>query len=270
MTTRGKKPQKPAIKAIDTVYKGYKFRSRLEARYAVFFDALGLKFEYEKEGYEFGSIRYLPDFYFPDYKFWIETKPTDASEAEIEKAGLLAAHTDQSVYLFQEEPWNEGIYILCVQGTYAPENYRYYVKHALERGDTGIALQLMASPSQDVYYWRDLEAQAKGLSVEDTDHLFLGTKRPYTWDSVDLEMCPTCDTISFGEPDYETTQTLVDHEWVTTKGEIIEVRSDHRIEYPHTHPSCFQCGADMIMDHPRIREAGLKAQQARFEHGEKG
>lgn len=26
------------IKAIDTIYKGYKFRSRLEARWAVFFD----------------------------------------------------------------------------------------------------------------------------------------------------------------------------------------------------------------------------------------
>ena len=30
------------IKAIETSYKGYLFRSRLEARWAVFFDALGL------------------------------------------------------------------------------------------------------------------------------------------------------------------------------------------------------------------------------------
>jgi hypothetical protein len=28
------------IKAIETSYKGYRFRSRLEARWAVFFDAL--------------------------------------------------------------------------------------------------------------------------------------------------------------------------------------------------------------------------------------
>ena len=28
------------IKAIETVYNGYRFRSRLEARWAVFFDAL--------------------------------------------------------------------------------------------------------------------------------------------------------------------------------------------------------------------------------------
>lgn len=49
-------------RAIETRYKGYRFRSRLEARWAVFFDALGLKWEYEPEGFELPSGRYLPDF----------------------------------------------------------------------------------------------------------------------------------------------------------------------------------------------------------------
>ena len=40
-----------ALKAIETEYKGYRFRSRLEARWAVFFDACGVKWEYEPEGY---------------------------------------------------------------------------------------------------------------------------------------------------------------------------------------------------------------------------
>lgn len=52
-----------SIKAIETVYKGYRFRSRLEARWAVFFDHLGLRWEYEPEGFELGGgVRYLPDF----------------------------------------------------------------------------------------------------------------------------------------------------------------------------------------------------------------
>lgn len=51
------------IKAIETEYNGYRFRSRLEARWAVFFDALGVKYEYEPEGFELPSgKRYLPDF----------------------------------------------------------------------------------------------------------------------------------------------------------------------------------------------------------------
>ena len=37
------------IKAIETQYKGYRFRSRLEARYAVMFDALGFEWQYEPE-----------------------------------------------------------------------------------------------------------------------------------------------------------------------------------------------------------------------------
>lgn len=38
------------LKPINTRYKGYLFRSRLEARWAVFLDSLGITWEYEKEG----------------------------------------------------------------------------------------------------------------------------------------------------------------------------------------------------------------------------
>ena len=55
------------MKAIETVYNGYRFRSRLEARWAVFFDALGVKYEYEPEGFELANgMRYLPDFLLHD------------------------------------------------------------------------------------------------------------------------------------------------------------------------------------------------------------
>lgn len=51
------------IKPIETIYKGYRFRSRLEARWAVFFDACGVEWEYEPEGFDLGDgICYLPDF----------------------------------------------------------------------------------------------------------------------------------------------------------------------------------------------------------------
>lgn len=51
------------LKAIETEYKGYRFRSQLEARWAVFFDACGVSWEYEPEGYDLGNgLYYLPDF----------------------------------------------------------------------------------------------------------------------------------------------------------------------------------------------------------------
>ena len=66
----------PEIKAIETRYKEYRFRSRLEARWAVFFDALNMKWEYEPEGFEFDGIKYLPDFYLPEDDMYVEIKPT--------------------------------------------------------------------------------------------------------------------------------------------------------------------------------------------------
>lgn len=76
------------IKAIETEYKGYRFRSRLEARWAVFFDAMGVKWEYEPEGFENrNGERYLPDFYLPSFDIWCEVKPSDKSrESEVKKA----------------------------------------------------------------------------------------------------------------------------------------------------------------------------------------
>jgi hypothetical protein len=73
-------------KAIETEYKGYRFRSRLEARWAVFFDAMGYIWEYEPEGFvstDWGSpIRYLPDFYLSASKTWVEVKGSDESLKE--------------------------------------------------------------------------------------------------------------------------------------------------------------------------------------------
>lgn len=80
------------IKAIQTRYKGYHFRSRLEARWAVFFDALGLEWEYEPEGFDLDGVWYLPDFYLSAQKVWVEIKGAEASQEEIGKCMLLASH----------------------------------------------------------------------------------------------------------------------------------------------------------------------------------
>lgn len=58
------------MKAIETEYKGYKFRSRLEARWAVFFDICGVRWEYEPEGFALDNGQYyLPDFLLHDVTF---------------------------------------------------------------------------------------------------------------------------------------------------------------------------------------------------------
>lgn len=66
----------PIPPAIETEYRGHLFRSRLEARWAVAFDRLGIAWKYETEGYRVGYDQhpYLPDFYLPVLGMWAEVK----------------------------------------------------------------------------------------------------------------------------------------------------------------------------------------------------
>lgn len=81
------------IKAIETRYRGYRFRSRLEARWAVFFDHLGIRWQYEPEGFDLskhGLGYYLPDFFLPDQNYWIEVKPENFDSNDKEAYAKLA------------------------------------------------------------------------------------------------------------------------------------------------------------------------------------
>ena len=86
---------------LETSYMGQEYRSRLEARWAVFFTHAGLDFEYEKEGFKLPSGRcYLPDFYLPDLDAWVEIKGKSPVEEEIVKCQELSRIVTGSVYLF--------------------------------------------------------------------------------------------------------------------------------------------------------------------------
>ena len=82
------------IKAIETEYDGHRFRSRVEARWAVFFNVIGLKYEYEIEGYQMGELRYLPDFYIPSLNRWFEIKGKPLSETDIKKCEEFCRRLD--------------------------------------------------------------------------------------------------------------------------------------------------------------------------------
>lgn len=101
------------FKPIETVWNGYRFRSRTEARWAVFFTHLNMPFEYEKEGFrlEDGTF-YLPDFWLPDLSMWLEIKGAPPSDDEITKAELLCSGNGNPVGIFHGLPGeNQGIVI---------------------------------------------------------------------------------------------------------------------------------------------------------------
>lgn len=103
--------------AIPTEYKGYKFRSRTEARWAVFFDTLGIRWDYEFQGFSLGAkhIRYLPDFYMPDWNKYVEIKPLDTiKREEVEKAALLVQYEGKPVVMLLGQPWPEAYVIRLI------------------------------------------------------------------------------------------------------------------------------------------------------------
>jgi hypothetical protein len=81
------------VKAIETRYKGHRFRSRLEARWAVALDFMKIKWQYEQEGYNLGDLGcYLPDFWLPDLNTFMEIKPGPPSPEEKDKLHKLIQH----------------------------------------------------------------------------------------------------------------------------------------------------------------------------------
>ncbi|SRR6266581_4413350 len=96
---------KEPMKALETEWNDFRFRSRLEARHAVVFDFIGLDVRYEHQGFDLDGDWYLPDFYAPKQKFWIEIKPIKPTPEEERKAWKLAKHTKEPVYILWGDCW---------------------------------------------------------------------------------------------------------------------------------------------------------------------
>jgi hypothetical protein len=97
-----------SIAAIPTEYKGRVYRSRLEARWAAFFDRLELEFEYEP----FDLGKWSPDFLLRDISTLVEVKPLTAFDPNV-WAKMIAAHKerglDQSLLLTMVAPKLDGV-----------------------------------------------------------------------------------------------------------------------------------------------------------------
>ena len=104
------------IKAIETEYHGYRFRSRLEARWAVFFDALGVPYEYEPEGYRLPSGRtYLPDFRVKCYGVRGD-RNLDPFDLFIEVKGKMTAEDAEKIREFSGEASGEIVNPILIVG----------------------------------------------------------------------------------------------------------------------------------------------------------
>lgn len=92
------------IEVIETTYNGIKYRSRTEARWAIFFDKLGWNAEYEAEGYDLDGEWYLPDFFVPEINSFCLIKGKEIDYKERCKARKLAIQTQKNIVVLIGTP----------------------------------------------------------------------------------------------------------------------------------------------------------------------
>lgn len=138
------------LKAIPTKYKGYTFRSRLEVRWAGFFDLMGVNWEYEPEGFVLPSgAQYLPDFRLtferidsPPAVLWCEVKPSGVTAdrkfdefAEAIKKVWVTNGSYQGTRLLAGDPY----------GYYTGKNITFHKSWMIEHGQGIVCLACLAA-----------------------------------------------------------------------------------------------------------------------------
>lgn len=153
------------VKPIETEYNGYRFRSRLEARWAVFFDAIGAKWEYEPEGFQLkDGTRYLPDFLLHGVR---GRGANEEGDIYIEIKGVLTQEDLHKIEMFPmpiiifgqipDATWKEGFYS---DGTH----YAYWA-FDYNKDDNDNFYNLLYSEGDD--YWTEPVAGKGGGLVLD-------------------------------------------------------------------------------------------------------
>lgn len=237
------------MNAIPTIYNGYKFRSRLEARWAVFFDAMGIEYEYEPEGF-YGSsgLYYLPDFYLSNLNVYVEVKGLKAFSITY-KDGYVKFDNGREdptkVALFIRE-MHKDHHILVVFGD--PVDAFYGPEHG-GKGESHLFFEAMCAP---LFFKQNSDPK---IEIECSDHDCKHCNRS-RWLSSSMPMYIDKDAVWFA---------VKDNEWM------------HFLPADPTHiTSVFYKEGDIstLSNVPEkeklevFRASTLKARQARFEHGE--
>ncbi len=112
------------IKAIPTTYKGVEFKSRFESEVAMLLDKLGLEWQYEPKSFLLPGGHYMPDFFVPSIKLWVEARGYDNKDWQLDQFREHIGTIKESYVVFKHDSHmlisksSDGIVfdIRCVSG----------------------------------------------------------------------------------------------------------------------------------------------------------
>jgi hypothetical protein len=209
----------------------------------VFFDTLGVKWEYEKEGFELSSGRYLPDFYFPEFESWAEVKGEEPEDRALRLADELRRGLNQHVLVLSGSiglpdtdelglryPWSKVDYTLrFYPGHYNMQAWPYVYDPTL---------------AYDEDRWQSLRVHLRYNGYR---------SKPYdgSWESIDalIDLDRAYYQKRYGEPHPFWTHGPVEEHAEWAVGRHGEVGISHAV----------------VWNHPLIIEATDAARSARFE-----
>jgi hypothetical protein len=190
------------IKPIETIYKGYRFRSRLEARWAVLLDAINAQWEYEPEGFDLGNgIKYLPDFRVNNV--YIKYPEGNPITLYIEVKGILTKEDEIKINKFASCFQNDAF---CC---YTPENPILIVGE-IPKGDDTYAL---ICDSRCKYPMEKLNSMFFNFDLVDGDSY-----------SAMLGISKTGDTIIYGS---DQTEYVDDEKTIKAYNKARQARFEH-------------------------------------------
>jgi len=276
-----------SFKAIETHYHGYRFRSRLEARHAVFFDTLGIAYEYEKEGYDLNGTRYLPDFWLPEMECFIEIKGQLPSQEEFAKTKLLAIYTGKPVYLMAGNIGSQQIYADFPPTLYAMRHQEQPFLHMEEKIEASAEVLAILQRLHEVGLscessWREpIIAQRLDTYVTNSfyplkDYLPLFASQIQQQHDILVELTPALVeheqsihaalTVERGwKAIFHEHLHLAELEWCQCEG-----CEEFDIGHPDMdHISCTEAHKNLITNSVQLQEAYEAARSARFEFGGK-
>src|SRR6266567_2309153 len=282
-----------AFKAIETVYNGYRFRCRLEARWAVFFDTLDIKYEFEKEGFDLEGTWYLPDFWLPKQRYWIEIKGQKPTKDESKKAELLALHTAPTklgtlfVHILSGDAWCPPAYtantfmipffdLRPLTEIRTTKDYKAWIPSvevvSLFRKMKSVGLDFHADKAGQIYLSQQTNLLCKIENAERAIRIYQSLAQTVQ------EILPLIEkhkkelAVIYKPITWGWTVRFVDAH--TTDTECwCECTHCENVTIDNPGLKCLACGekdAHHRNDSPRLIAAYTAARQARFEHGESG